>query len=79
MKVVATVQVRMNSSRLPGKALKKILDLFNKNRSPMGEINNQVMHYKKVKKYFNWEPNTDFSDGLKITINWYKNYYANNE
>lgn len=56
------------------KALKKILDLFNKNRSPMGEINNQVMHYKKVKKYFNWEPNTDFSDGLKITINWYKNY-----
>ena len=40
----------------------------------MGEINNQVMHYEKVKKYFGWEPSTNFSDGLKVTINWYKDY-----
>ena len=56
------------------KGLEKIIDLFNKNSNPMGEINNQVMHYEKVKKHFGWEPSTNFSEGLKVTVNWYKDY-----
>ena len=57
--------------------MKKILDLFDKNSNPMGEINNQVMHYKKVKNYFGWEPLTEFDYGLDVTIEWFAKYIKN--
>jgi dTDP-D-glucose 4,6-dehydratase len=43
----------------------------------MGEINNQVMHYKKVKNYFGWEPLTEFDYGLDVTIEWFAKYIKN--
>ena len=71
--VIEKIYTQLNNE----KALKKILDLFDKNSNPMGEINNQVMHYKKVKKYFGWEPLTEFDYGLDVTIEWFAKYIKN--
>jgi len=60
------------------KELTKIKKLFEKNNSPLGEINNQIMDYDKVNRVFGWKPETHFIDGLKLTINWYKDYLRNN-
>ena len=56
------------------KELEKITNLFKKNKGSIGEINNQVMNYEKVNKYFGWKPKTDFNDGLEITIKWFSKY-----
>ena len=41
------------------------------NKSLTGEIEHQFMTYKKLKKYFKWEPKYKLEKGLNITINWY--------
>jgi len=51
----------------------KILKKF-KNRSLTGEIEHQFMTYKKLKKYFQWEPQHKMEDGLKSTIEWYSKF-----
>ena len=60
---------------------KEIKKLFAEKCSPH-EIEAQRMDYKKVNKFFNWEPKTDLNTGLKSSIDWYrkflKNYYKNN-
>jgi CDP-glucose 4,6-dehydratase len=58
--------------------LKVIIKFFELNPSTsQGEINFQSMDYSKVEKYFNWQPKTSFLDGLNRSIEWYKNYLAN--
>lgn len=52
----------------------KIKEKFRANTNSKGEIINQIMNYDKVKKYFDWEPTTNFRDGLKETITWFDNY-----
>ncbi len=32
-----------------------------------------AIDYSKIKNEFGWEPRVNFNEGLKITINWYKN------
>jgi len=39
-----------------------------------GEIDIQFMSFDKLNEYFGWEPKTEFRDGLKKTVQWYRNY-----
>ena len=57
--------------------LEKIIDLFNKNKDLIGEIDSQVMHYIKLEKYFGWKPRTECNKGLAQTIEWYKTHLQN--
>ena len=59
------------------KQLKKII-LEMDNKKSFGEIDCQYMDYVKVDKFFNWQPKTDLSKGLEITINWFQDYLAKN-
>tara|TARA_B110000858_G_scaffold16367_1_gene16485 strand:+ start:1608 stop:2630 length:1023 start_codon:yes stop_codon:yes gene_type:complete len=47
-----------------------------KKRSPLGEIDKQIMDYKKINKFIGWKPQHTFNDGLTKTIKWYKNYLS---
>ena len=51
---------------------------FEKSSDSKGEIVNQIMNYEKVKKYFDWEPTTNFKDGLEETVVWFKRYLKDN-
>ena len=57
--------------------LKQIIKSFDKNPILEGEINEQLMDYKKVEKYFGWTPKIEFNKGLIKTIEWYKEYLIN--
>ena len=57
--------------------LKKII-LEMDNKKSFGEIDCQYMDYVKVNKFFNWQPKTDLSKGLEITINWFQDYLTQN-
>ena len=48
-----------------------------KKKSPLGEIEIQIMDYKKINKYTGWEPLRTFDEGLALTIEWYKSYLIN--
>ena len=55
--------------------LKRIIQLFNNNdSSAQGEINEQLMDFRKVNEFFGWQPTTTFESGLSSTIKWYKKY-----
>ena len=41
-----------------------------------GDIKNSLANISKARKLLNYEPLVDLNDGLKITINWYKNHIA---
>lgn len=43
-------------------------------RKTTGEIDTQFMDFDKLNKYFGWAPKTEFRDGLKKTIQWYRKY-----
>ena len=45
-----------------------------KNSSP-GELREQHVNSSKAKRLFGWEPKTDFVDGIRKTIAWYKKYF----
>ena len=36
-------------------------------------------NYNKFNKTTNWQPSKSFVEGLKITIDWYRNYLENFE
>jgi dTDP-D-glucose 4,6-dehydratase len=54
--------------------LKNIQKRFASNLTLEGEINFQIMDFKKVEKYFGWRPKTSFLEGLNQTIKWYDDY-----
>jgi len=56
--------------------LKKIQNYYKKKKTS-GEIYFQSMDYKKVNKYFGWEPKYKFDEGIVETYNWYKKYLNN--
>ena len=56
------------------KRFSKIVNLM-KNKKTQGEIEFQFMDYKKVKSFFNWYPKFDLKTGLKMTTQWYKNFF----
>lgn len=45
-----------------------------KDKKPSGEIDYQSMDFQKVNEYFDWTPSTNLKEGLKLTIDWYRNY-----
>lgn len=57
------------------KDLKKIIKIM-KNKKTLGEIDYQCMDFKKVNKYFGWTPTIKLKEGLKITLDWYKDYLS---
>lgn len=65
-----------------------VLELYNKITSIMGksvkpkilnqaenEIDKQYLSIEKVKKVLGWQPKYSLDEGLKETIEWYKNYF----
>ncbi len=52
------------------------------NSNCKGEILIQQMDYKKVEKYFKWEPQVELEQGIQISAEWYmsymQKYYKNN-
>jgi len=51
----------------------KILD------TEQNEIPYQSLDWQKAKKTLNWQPKSKFSQAIKTTFNWYKNYCFKNE
>ena len=45
-----------------------------KNREAVGEISCQYMDFKKVLKFFGWQPEHTLDDGLIKTMEWYTNW-----
>jgi UDP-glucose 4-epimerase len=41
----------------------------------LGEQRRSCLNYSKIKSEFGWEPRMNFSEGIKLTINWFKNNY----
>ena len=39
------------------------------------EITAQKLNYMKARRDLKWTPNTDFTKGIKKTVEWYKNNY----
>lgn len=39
------------------------------------EIPYQSLNWQKARKILNWQPKTNFNQGIKKTFNWYKNWY----
>ena len=63
---------------------KKILKLMSKeNAEPKilgqakNEIDRQYLSIEKAKRLLNWHPNYTLDQGLKETVEWYKNYFKN--
>ena len=59
----------------------KIIKLVGKNIKPeilgkaRNEIDRQYLSIEKVKKVFGWKPRYSLEQGLKETINWYRDYF----
>jgi CDP-glucose 4,6-dehydratase len=47
-----------------------------RDKRPSGEIDYQSMDFEKVNKYFGWSPSVNLKDGLKLTIDWYRDYLS---
>jgi CDP-glucose 4,6-dehydratase len=60
------------------KAYDKVAQLFN-GRQTSGEIDCQFMSFDKVNQYFGWKPQTEFDQGLKKTVDWFRKYLSNTE
>ena len=43
------------------------------------EIKNQYLSAKKAKDILGWEPQYDIEQGLSKTIDWYREYFKNNQ
>lgn len=62
---------------------KLILELFGKNIAPIiegnnhGEIQDQYLDSTKAEKVLEWKPAFTLKEGLKNTIQWYKEYFDN--
>jgi len=60
----------------------KITSLMNKSHEPKildeakGEIVNQYLSGKKARELLGWQPKYNLDQGLKETIEWYKNYFG---
>lgn len=61
----------------------KILGLMGRKDYPVnilnqshGEIRNQYLSIEKAKKILNWAPHYCLEDGLRETIDWYKNFFS---
>lgn len=58
----------------------KIIKLMNSNLKPKilniasNEIKHQYLSAKKAREILNWKPNHTLNEGLKKTINWYKDF-----
>ena len=40
-----------------------------------GDIQDSLSDIKETKKYINFRPKTNLEKGIKVFINWFKNYY----
>ncbi len=49
-----------------------------KNKKLTGEIKHQFMNYKKLQRYFGWKPTYKLDEGLKETLDWYKEFLKKN-
>ena len=56
----------------------KIIFKLMKSKKSKGEIPFQYMDYKKLKKYFGWQPKYQFENTLKYVFDWYENYFQKN-
>lgn len=64
-------------SRNKKEELKIILKLM-KSKKSKGEIPFQYMDYKKLKKYFGWQPKYEFKDTINNVFDWYEKYFNKN-
>ena len=64
-------------SRNKKEELKIILKLM-KSKKSKGEIPFQYMDYKKLKKYFGWQPKYEFKDTINDVFDWYEKYFNKN-
>jgi CDP-glucose 4,6-dehydratase len=66
---VSVLELFENISKLTGNRIKpKILN------EAKNEIKDQYLSTEKVKRMFNWKPQYSLEQGLKETIEWYRNY-----
>ena len=70
--VVDIVRMVYEIAGAPSK-YKKVEKAF-RGRKTTGEIDIQFMNFDKLNEFFGWKPKTEFSDGLKKTVQWYRNY-----
>lgn len=49
------------------------------NPSPKGSVNRRLPDISKIRHDVGWEPKTSFEEGLKKTIEWYKNNQENSQ
>ena len=40
-----------------------------------GDIQNSLSDIKETKKYINFKPKTNLEKGIRVFINWFKDYY----
>ena len=65
--------------------VQKILTIMNSNLKPeilnevSNEIRSQYLNSEKARKLLNWKPLFTIDEGLKITINWYKEFFKRND
>ena len=64
-------------SRNKNEEFKLILKLM-KSKKSKGEIPFQYMDYKKLKKYFGWQPKYEFKDTINNVFDWYEKYFNKN-
>ena len=73
------MNIGTNTEISTNEVLEKIKKYFNKKvkkihgQSRPGEQIRSCLSYKKAKKILNWQPDTNFDEGIKKTIEWYKN------
>ena len=58
---------------------KNTKNIFNKRKKMQGEILVQYMNYKKLNKYFSWNPKNNFEKVLPSLFEWYKKYLFKNK
>lgn len=63
--------------------VEKILNVMNSNLEPIilnessNEIEKQYLSAKKAHEILNWTPTYNMTEGLKKTVQWYKNFFKN--
>ncbi|MFA6193864.1 MAG: GDP-mannose 4,6-dehydratase, partial [Parcubacteria group bacterium] len=60
--------------------VKKILELLNQGEEMIEYVKDRLGHdrryaidFSKIKNELGWQPRTSFEDGMKQTVEWYKN------
>lgn len=45
---------------------------------PVGEIDEQYLSSEKAQRILNWKPEYSLKEGMKLTVDWYKDYFKKN-